>query len=839
MSHYPNNLPEEDLKKAVADEWFPQCTFVTQGKVDFCLYPKKQEDGLGMEENPLLWAEAKAGASHDIIESFVQLILTIGRKTAEGRLVDDSPTPPWLGAFDAEKFAFVRFDAVADVFDMNDFNWNATPSDHGSKEFREILALVTTSLHQNQSVYAYDGNEKELKHFITEGILKNRGYRQQITDRNFARIFHQWEARVQPSIDIDWQNARGLLPRDFFLADLLSKDGKGLVENLFVVLNSDQYLRRENGRGYGVEWFEIPYSFKDNQKAYNAFWNIFRRPPQEKFWETIMERVDLLVPRDYRERKGAFFTPEIWVQKSQEYLASVLGENWQDEYYIWDCCAGTGNLEVGLKRPLKVWASTLDEADVKIMRQLCRQGENYAREHLFQFDFLNGDFSKLPESLRKVLDDQEKRRKLVIFINPPYAEHGNAKQASGNGKNKSKVATETAIYKKAKPVIGAGARELFVQFLFRIHTEIPGCIIGNFSTLKPLNAQNFAKFRQVFQPKLQRLFIVPANTFDNVAGEFPIGFFIWDGSQKEPFQEIAADVFDAGGVPLGQKLFQNPSKLCIDWIKQFYDKAGAPIAFFRTNGSDMQNNNGVFLTLKLSANDEKQKFFMLVTRQNILPFCVYFTARHCIEHTWLNDRDQYLWPDDGWRRDREFQNDCLAYTIFHGSNNIRSTDGINHWIPFTEEEVGAVEEFASHFMQDFIGGQWVPPKEAIFVQEELDFGNPLMTADCPPVEYDTVIVFSAEAKAVLDAGRELWRYYHSRNGNGFKDDFPYCVDASFYDIREHFQGRKKKKDGSWGDMNTDSPDAEYTRLVGELRERMKTLGEKLAGKIRRYGFLLE
>ena len=54
-------------------------------------------------------------------------------------------------------------------------------------------------------------------------------------------------------------------------------------------------------------------------------------------------RRDLLVPQDVRERKGSFFTPKIWVEKSQQYLADVLGENWQDEYYIWDCCAGTGN----------------------------------------------------------------------------------------------------------------------------------------------------------------------------------------------------------------------------------------------------------------------------------------------------------------------------------------------------------------------------------------------------------------------------------------------------------------------------------------------------------------
>lgn len=50
------------------------------------------------------------------------------------------------------------------------------------------------------------------------------------------------------------------------------------------------------------------------------------------------------MPQDIRERKGAYFTPRIRVEKSQEYMADYFGENYQDEYYIRDCAAGTGNL---------------------------------------------------------------------------------------------------------------------------------------------------------------------------------------------------------------------------------------------------------------------------------------------------------------------------------------------------------------------------------------------------------------------------------------------------------------------------------------------------------------
>ena len=54
--------------------------------------------------------------------------------------------------------------------------------------------------------------------------------------------------------------------------------------------------------------------------------------------------------------------------------------------------------------------------------------------------------------------------------------------------------------------------------------------------MKILQAPNFRDFRQAFRAKLGRNFIVPANSFDNVKGQFPIGFFIWDTNQKEVFE---------------------------------------------------------------------------------------------------------------------------------------------------------------------------------------------------------------------------------------------------------------------------------------------------------------
>ncbi|MDR1553798.1 MAG: hypothetical protein LBS69_10105, partial [Prevotellaceae bacterium] len=60
------------------------------------------------------------------------------------------------------------------------------------------------------------------------------------------------------------------------------------------------------------------------------------------------------------------------------------------------------------------------------------------------------------------------------------------------------------------------------------------------------------------------------------------------------------------------------------------------------------------------------------------------------------------------------------------------------------------------------------------------------------------------------------------------------VNASLYDIREYFQGRNDK-----GKMNNRSEDEKYNELIGNLRNKLKILAEKIVPKVYEYGFLKE
>lgn len=145
-------------------------------------------------------------------------------------------------------------------------------------------------------------------------------------------------------------------------------------------------------------------------------------------------------------------------------------------------------------------------------------------------------------------------------------------------------------------------------------------------------------------------------------------------------------------------------------------------------------------------------------------------------------------------KDKEFQSDCLTFTLFHGQNKITSNDSINCWIPFTEKEVEPLNSFESHFMTDFIK--------------------------------ENNISFSETAKNVFTAGKELWQYYHKQpNAN---------PNASFYDIRSYFQGIDR-----YGKMNKNSSDRQYMKLITSLRNTQKLLAKKIAEKVYEYGFLKE
>ena len=818
-----NNILEEELKNKVGHDYFaPYNHTDIIERIDFAVAHPETFFG---QKHYFLWAEAKR-ANFDIYKALAQLILTIGKARTFERLLP----PNYLGVFNSQLIAFIPYWEVQDIFSQNDFNWSVTPSDHNTAEFEQVYNRVKNILECNAFHFRFGTDDKELHSFIKENFVigKTSTNKIQITKNNFITIYNKWLQAVRPTISIDWDEAKkgGILDADFYLADLLSSDNISLKESLFVVLKEKYYEMNKHKNKIGI-YESSTVEFTDQQKAYHQFWNHYQRPPREEYWEYILNRRDLLVPQDVRERKGSFFTPQQWVELSQQYLAEVFGDDWQDEYYIWDCAAGTGNLLAGLTNKYHIWASTLDTADVKVMKDIAHnKALNLLESHIFQFDFLNDEFNseKLPADLLEVLNDQEKRKKLIIYINPPYAEAASKGTVIGTNKNKIDVAVKMNTYSKYVDKIGIAGRELFAQFLIRIYKEIPNSKIANFSTLKNLQSPNFSDFRKEYRAKLEKIFIVPADTFDNVKGQFPISFQIWDGAKQEDFKQINADIYNEEGRFLNVKNISSYDNrnFINEWIISTRNrKTEKNIAYISCKGNDFSNTNYIFIINNKEQLPHPRGSW--VTDKNLIEISIYFSVRHCIPATWLNDRDQFLYPINGWQTDIDFQTNCLAYTLFHGQNRISSAEGANHWIPFTEQEVNAPARFTSHFMTDFIAGKLhtqTLKEQNLFTlsgQEDPYSANPYIPTQ--PLQ------FTSEAQAVFQAGKALWQYYFTQpNPN---------PNASLYDIREHFQGRNEK-----GKMNNKSEDETYNRLIANLRQALATLAKAIEPKVYQYQFLL-
>jgi len=266
------------------------------------------------------------------------------------------------------------------------------------------------------------------------------------------------------------------------------------------------------------------------------------------------------------------------------------------------------------------------------------------------------------------------------------------------------------------------------------------------------------------------------------------------------------------------------------WITTYKNKSENTIGFLAgVNGNDFQRNIIVYILNQREQMANPRGIW--ITKENIFQASIYFAVRKCIKATWLNDRDQFLYPNDNWKTDIEFQNDCFTYTLFN--NNISSKHGTNYWIPFTEYEVNSREKFESDFMTKFIKGKLKPTGNGNLLEQEK--------------VRTTELEFSTEAKAVFDAGRELWKYYHNNFADNFVFNFAkvsnfgkvenpkvekYNVNASLYDIKEYFQQRTLS-----GRMNSKSSDEIYTKLIADLRDKLDILAQKIETKVYEYEFL--
>jgi len=750
-----------------------------------------------------IWFEAKDTGKTSSYAMFTQLLNYVQSALDKGETV-----PPFLAVIDTEKAAIMKSSDVLPFLEKKTVKWGKSASQYTPEALAEISAHIGTHF----VAFKLATHEEEFIHAVKSAIKTGDIIRTQITPDNLKQVFDKWVAMIG-------QEIKGVDADDYallFFADIMSDGTVSTHKNLPAELlhKNDEPVFSLNGHIYEL----------GSREGYRRFWAIYHRPPKSEYRDYLLERRDSLIPIDERSFKGAFYTPLAVVDKAYDLLTKTLGNSWQKEYLVWDMCCGVGNLEVKHSNPRNIFMSTLDQADVDVMKatKTCVAAER------FQYDYLNDDIddfgnidysqtSKIPKALQEAI---KTGKKILVLINPPYAEATNRGNIMLGEDTTTKKGVSSTKISMTMNDYGKASNELFTQFVGRIQKEIPNATLAMFSTLKYVNAPNFEQFRHHWKAKYLDGFIVHNKAFDGLTGSFPIGFLIWDTSFKEEIKVVTVDVLDKKVLPIGSKEFYNlpsdcylnvwidrPRRNLVDVIplkngvspasaeprvKTWSDNA---IGYMHCGVNDLQHAEQE-TTLYSSVFSAGNGFY--VTPSNLWKAIVVFAVRRLVKPTWINDRDQFLQPTA--ELTEEFKNDCLVWALFNRCNKSASAndlewDGkrwsiVNRFIPFTEEEVGSPERFESDFMS-----QYLTDKE-----------------------------LSPEARAVLDAGRELWKTYFSETDvHSVREEFKLNrPDVGWYQIRNALAARNKS--GDYQPINFEPFEAAYKALGDKLRPQVYELG---------------
>ena len=453
-----------------------------------------------------------------------------------------------------------------------------------------------------------------------------------------------------------------------------------------------------------------------------VFQSIFSHFDDNLSWKQKKELIaisDRLIEDTERRFNGAFYTPSEFASYSQKMISSSLGDNWREEYVVWDCCSGLKNLTRDFTFN-KLYCSTLEQNDIDL--SACYNTNATS----FQFDFLNDSLEKLPQSLIEHLNNNDK---IIFYINPPYATACELSLDAGKSKKNVAKTRINEIMKENK--VGASSQNLIAQFLYRIllikkEFNLTNISVGCFT--KPLltTASTFKKLRDLWfkEFKFDRGILFNAGHFAGVSSKWGITFEIWkEGIQEERncFLMYIVDSKDGEVYPICSKVMYNTDgiKLASDWTKEpmkgvkthknhLVVSSGTKPYTSVNRASNYPNNFGYFNNAGATVSNNAVSVALFsatygnghghgVTKENINRVVSLFSARKLIDTNFIIDKDSYLMPNTDDKRYKEFELDSFIYSLFHSSSNQTALRNIeyngekwdvkNEWFWMLKEEL--------------------------------------------------------------------------------------------------------------------------------------------------------
>lgn len=392
---------------------------------------------------------------------------------------------------------------------------------------------------------------------------------------------------------------------------------------------------------------------------------------------------------------GAFFTPLNWVDEVHKLLSENLGENWKDEYVVWDSSCGIGNLTKDYQFR-SLYLSTLEQKDIDIIKK----NNTNPEATIFQFDFLNDDFIDLPMSLRLSLINGKK----VLFLNnPPYVTSTSRKEYNVG------ISTNEVNKVMSKAKVGAASRQLYLQFMFRIIKTIEkynlkDAVMATISPSAFMSGCGYKGFRNHLSLTFMDGMIFPATDFSDELKNWAISFTIFKNKEINQKKTIfplklkkckndkivdfgIRTLYNLDGQPETQDWIREPIKdlkpvdapQLVSAIKCKQKGQGkivdGALGYILSNGGNIQNNLqlvAMFSSCYVSAHGIS---IMESNFNRVVPF---FAARKLVLPTWINEKDEYLIPNEKHPLYQQFVNDSIVFSIFSASSNQSSLRNVDY-----------------------------------------------------------------------------------------------------------------------------------------------------------------
>ncbi|MDR0489315.1 MAG: Eco57I restriction-modification methylase domain-containing protein [Propionibacteriaceae bacterium] len=482
-------------------------------------------------------------------------------------------------------------------------------------------------------------------------------------------------------------------------------------------------------------------SIQADTAAYEAFFSWYERDYSDAEIRDINAMYDVLIEETSRRFSGDFWTPTIWADRAHELLSEELGDDWRQNYAVWDAACGTKNLTRDYDFS-ELYLSTLFQEELDTSTQY------NPRATVFQYDFLNDDvdihpqmlpeeYVKMPPDLYRVLVH---RKPIVFLMNPPYGTATNDNATSKTGIADSRINTIMV-----QDGLKKSAQQLYAQFFYRVvkltrDFELPEVVIAFFTNERFMcGGETWDRFMADLQQDFgfQRGVFFNAGEFADVSPTWGISFTIWRSDKSavtsDEFPLSVEETYSHGIRQIRQRTARNiaQSDFLSTWAKEQVSRSRAyqedgsylrlsnaftpnrhpsgergkllegAIGYAHNNANDVEHSAkevGLYSTAFGAGNG------FCVLPLNFERTCVNFMVRKSIPASWIIGHENFVKPSTTLQASpqwQDFVSDAIMYALANpsGSNQSalrqieykgRTLDLINEWFFMSRDEVAAL-----------------------------------------------------------------------------------------------------------------------------------------------------